>query len=39
MARILASEKDLLKQAAAVVLRRNIGLFSVVTVQNPCYSG
>jgi uncharacterized protein (DUF1778 family) len=31
MARILASEKDLLKQAAAAVLRRNIGRFSVVT--------
>jgi uncharacterized protein (DUF1778 family) len=39
MARILASEKDLLKQAAAAVLRRNIGRFSVVTAQNACFSG
>jgi hypothetical protein len=39
MARILASENNLLKQATGVVLRRTIGRFRVATAQNACFSG
>jgi hypothetical protein len=39
MARILASENDLLKQAGGIMLRRNIARFRVATTQDACFSG
>jgi len=39
MARILASENDLLKQATGGVLQRSIGRFRRLTARDPCFSG